>query len=194
MFFFFGCSCCMVSLRCNHVSTQRPAEPKHRHPINSLPPASFNAARAYLSMDFATEEQAARTKVQMVNLKHRWLHIESYEIFTEEMDGNEGEWWGESGRGYQSHGQQRAHTSEIAFFDRAGLNLCIFSLQISCCCLLLHILIQWCCSVGRLHHRVSAISSRPARSNRHCIEPLASICISAASLSASNACFALSFL
>lgn len=41
-------------------------------------------------MRFATEEQAARGKWQTVNVMHRSLHIESYEIFTEEVDGDEG--------------------------------------------------------------------------------------------------------
>ena len=46
-------------------------------------------------MKFATEEQAARRKWQMVNVMHRWLHVESYEIFMEEVEGDEGEGFGE---------------------------------------------------------------------------------------------------
>ena len=39
-------------------------------------------------MKFATEEQAARGKGQMVHVMHTSQHITSYEIFVEEVDGD----------------------------------------------------------------------------------------------------------
>lgn len=51
---------------------------------------STDTGKTLLPMRFATEEQAARGKWQTVNVMHRSLHIESYEIFTEEVDGDEG--------------------------------------------------------------------------------------------------------
>lgn len=52
---------------------------------------STEPGKTLFPMRFATEEQAARGKWQTVNVMHRSLHIESYEIFTEEVDGDEGE-------------------------------------------------------------------------------------------------------
>lgn len=52
-------------------------------------PASVNTGRTYFPMKFATEEQAARRKGQMVNVMHRWLHVESYEIFMKEVEVDE---------------------------------------------------------------------------------------------------------
>ena len=53
-------------------------------------------------MRFATEEQDARAKCQMVNLMHISTHITSYEIFTKEVDfveGKEDGGWGEVSTG-----------------------------------------------------------------------------------------------
>ena len=52
-------------------------------------PPSTSTGRTYFPMWFATEEQAARGKCQIVHVMHRCEHIDSYEIFREEIDREE---------------------------------------------------------------------------------------------------------
>ncbi len=54
--------------------------------------------KTHVPMRVATDEQAARGKWQTVYVMHRSRHIESYEIFTEENDGDVGEGKGEEGK------------------------------------------------------------------------------------------------
>ena len=64
----------------------------------------------------------------MASLMHGWLYVKSYEVFTEEMDVDEGESGVEGGGmvgrmgclNYRSHTFQRAHTSYLAFFRPCG--------------------------------------------------------------------------
>lgn len=85
-------------------------------------PASFNTARTYLSTDFATEEQAARMIGQMVTLMHRWLHIESYEICTEKVDGEYGEGGVKKGDGIKVMSTKERIRVILLCSDRAGLS------------------------------------------------------------------------
>lgn len=54
--------------------------------------------KTHVPMRVATDKQAARGKWQTVYVMHRNQHIESYEIFTEEKDGDVGEGKGEEGK------------------------------------------------------------------------------------------------
>ena len=52
-------------------------------------PPSTSTGRTYFPMWFATEEQTARGKCQIVHVMHRCEHIDSYEVFREEIDREE---------------------------------------------------------------------------------------------------------
>ena len=60
-------------------------------------PEFHNDEKTHVPMRVATEKQAARGKWQTVYVMHINQHIESYEIFTEEKDGDVGEGKGEEG-------------------------------------------------------------------------------------------------
>ena len=51
----------------------------------------ITSSKIHFPMRFATEEQAARGIWQNVNVMHINRHITSYEIFTEEKDGDVGD-------------------------------------------------------------------------------------------------------
>ena len=62
----------------------------------SREPSTSNG-RTRLPVRFATEEQGARGKWQAVDVMHISRHVTSYEIFVEEVDGDEGGGGGKGG-------------------------------------------------------------------------------------------------
>ena len=81
------------------------------------------------------------------------------------------------------YGYQRARMSDVALLRPCGLDLtCCFSACICCRVDYLHGVAH----IGRLHLRMRATCSRPARSTHLCSEPLALTHISAGFLSTSH--------
>lgn len=71
-------------------------------------------------MWFATEEQAARGKCQIVHVMHRCEHIDSYEIFREEIDREEQE--RRMKVGLEEVGLKEVGLKEAGLRDEDGIN------------------------------------------------------------------------